>query len=802
MNSDRVLLLASSGLLALTGCSSSSSGGGSGSRSITFVDGGSTITEGATSSVQLRLNTSANLTAPATVTVSDAGSGTAALGDYTAFAPQVVTFPSGSSNGTILTVDLVSTADLSIEGGDETVGLELSLPTGAQLGGKSLHFVTIEDADLATIAFTTPSSTTPNEGVGTISLNAQLGLWGATLDLPVTVQVGLNSGGTATPGVDFTILSGTSITFPAGSVHGAMQTVEVSVVDDTDLESTETVMIELSSPSAGLVIGVNAVHSISITDDDVSTAAFVDVTSDDNPTSSGQTVQLGTQTVDAGPNAGVTLDINNLGTTAMEVSTLNLTGDVTDFSLETNLLPSATPPVPEPAVFPLAALVEERPLEGCVLEMDAASIAVLGTSEALHMQSVPMPGGGELELVLERLRSPWAPDAILAIDGVEHAVDEVLGDFSAWRGSAVGFPDSEAFLSFSSLGSRGWIRLGPEQGLLHLISENPEPGGGAPPARLVWDQQVIAASESLPQVCETTLYPPQETPSAGTTPPLAGLSVGFTTPDCRLAIETDFQYFQLFASSGAATTYATQLVAALSDRYEQDVQTTLSIAYLGLHTNSNDGWDAPDSPTAGTVDLINEFRAAWAPSSWPASADLAHFLSGAELGGGVAYVNVLCSQSFGFGVSANLDGFIDWGSFDGSPSPLNWDFVVTSHEIGHNFGSLHTHEYCPPLDVCYSNCNGSTVCSLGTIMSYCHTCGGLGSIQPSFHAHTSAAMRANVMSSCLGDSTLAGMGTASFSLRFEPTSSPGAKSVTLSFTHDAGNAPSPYQLTVTGNAIP
>jgi hypothetical protein len=69
-----------------------------------------------------------------------------------------------------------------------------------------------------------------------------------------------------------------------------------------------------------------------------------------------------------------------------------------------------------------------------------------------------------------------------------------------------------------------------------------------------------------------------------------------------------------------------------------------------------------------------------------------------------------------------------------------WDFMCASHEIGHNFGSGHTHCYSPVVDSCCtcateSQCPGGTGAGpvppeKGTIMSYCHLRpGGYGNIK-------------------------------------------------------------------------
>jgi hypothetical protein len=99
-------------------------------------------------------------------------------------------------------------------------------------------------------------------------------------------------------------------------------------------------------------------------------------------------------------------------------------------------------------------------------------------------------------------------------------------------------------------------------------------------------------------------------------------------------------------------------------------------------------------------------------------------------------------------VSANLAGFF--------PTPLvdnngqNWDIMVVAHELGHNFGAPHTHNYNPPLDGCGLSPSDCTVANqdAGTIMSYCHLCaGGVQNIKLQFHPANIATMEQHLASS-------------------------------------------------------
>ncbi|QDV09991.1 Calx-beta domain protein [Planctomycetes bacterium Poly30] len=789
-----------------------------------------------------------------TVTVSDLGSGTATAGsDYAAFDPFVVTFPAGSVTGDSVTVSLTMLPDTVAEGANETIRFGLSGASNASVVGITQTTVDINDSQTASLSFQTSSTVTPDESSSSYPLTIQLDLsLGATLGFDVNTLLQDDGTGTATAGADYVAVPSTPVQFAAGTPSGAQQQITLQVLDDTDSEGMEFFAVHLTGLGLDQLERVGPTrHILNITDDESAPTAVMSATSGPTGTETthagaGDDLQLGFALDGAGPNLGSLLIVTNAGGQPMSLGQPLLSGtNETDFKVEVDgaSLPSgmnAASGMTPPSEFAdlgapfvrrdAAALGHPGSADsslgaglGLSVTLDEAALVDLSAVDRVRFHGFPLPGNlGEVTLELERIPLPVAADAILFVDGqpIPGGPGALLSDLTTWRGRVVEIPDSTAFLAFNTgVGPRGFIQLPfGENSMIHIASEAPSTGSMPATSRIIHESELagLPASER-PALCGGQLYAPGTAPrtdlaSMGYAPLLGALDSGFTPPtgsspgtsstvvaNCRLALETDFQLYQKLGSSAALTEYVTSLVAAISDQYFEDAQVTLSIAYLGIHTTSNDGWTTPDGPGTAS-DMLAEFRTAWNTSGWPATADLAHFLSGASLGGGVAYVDVLCHQTYGYGVSGNLNGLIDWQTWTGNAGSFTWDFVVFAHELGHNFGTTHTHEYCPPLDHCYAGCESSTQCSQGTIMSYCHTCGGMDNIDLHFHPVVSDVMRTEIQNSCLGDALMQAGNEIRYRLRFDPRSGTGAKSATLRFTHDAPNAPNPFDITLRGTA--
>ena len=270
----------------------------------------------------------------------------------------------------------------------------------------------------------------------------------------------------------------------------------------------------------------------------------------------------------------------------------------------------------------------------------------------------------------------------------------------------------------------------------------------------------------------------------------------------EIAVETDWELTEGFSGdTEASEAYALSLIAAVSEIYDRDAGASLTVSFLRVWADPDDLWTE-----SGTSAQLTQFREYWNDNMPYADVPrhTAHFLSGRQLegAGGVAYLPGLCQGPWAYGLSAHLSGSFPYPLIDNDPG--NWDLVVVAHELGHNFGTGHTHDgYCPPLDQCYTNCSGPTICSQGTLMSYCHLCaGGMNNINLEFHPIVSNQMRSEVDSSCLTQSGLPSLDFVNYLIRFNPSTGTGAKAASLRFAHDAPNTATPFVIGLTGTSTP
>ncbi len=206
----------------------------------------------------------------------------------------------------------------------------------------------------------------------------------------------------------------------------------------------------------------------------------------------------------------------------------------------------------------------------------------------------------------------------------------------------------------------------------------------------------------------------------------------------KVAIDVDYFTYGAYGNSVAnASAYTLALMSATSAVYVKDMNIQLIVGYLRVWTTQD-----PYTSTDGST-LLNQFRTEWVNTQGSVDRVIAHLVSRRNNlnVAGIAYLNVLCNTSFGYGLSATLNGTIN------QLPAYSYDVVVIAHEMGHNFGSPHTHN-CSwaggPIDTCVEvegGCySGPTHPTAGTIMSYCDIVPG-GSVIMDFGDQPGALIR-------------------------------------------------------------
>jgi len=246
--------------------------------------------------------------ATGTVTVNYATSnGTAvAPGDYNTTSG-TLNFSAGQTSNTVWVLSVDDTAAES----NETLTVTLSSPTGATIG-TATGTGTINDNDTS-IATLSIGNTSATEGG---SLGFTVTRTGNTASAVSASYA--SASGIATTGSDFTGVSGT-VNFAANQTTAS---IPVSTINDTTVESAETMTVTLSAPSSGAVIGT-ATGTGTITDDDAPPA----------------TLAIGNATIAEGGSLSFTVTRGGNATTAVSASYTTASGTAisgSDFNFASN----------------------------------------------------------------------------------------------------------------------------------------------------------------------------------------------------------------------------------------------------------------------------------------------------------------------------------------------------------------------------------------------------------------------------------------------------------------------------------
>ena len=443
------------------------------------------------------------------------------------------------------------------------------------------------------------------------------------------------------------------------------------------------------------------------------------------------------------------------------------------------------------AVRPADRLVATRPGplygtpdggEGELLAFDsrlAPALASLGTGERIAVDAWPVAPGISRTMILTRTEV-YASDARIVAIGKSGEVAVPRSTWAFFQGRDVSGSARVAFALDPETGAMRGLASS-ERGLHEL----------RPPEAWTGGRHCLAASETrdadgAPRTWECSGEELPLEPSGPLVPASAGREalsgrapLAAFTKYAVVAIDTDNEFMgtKFLDNTTNATNYIANLFNLMNLIYERDVQLHLLQGYTILRLSSvTDPYTINVNGNADSTEL-GEFRTYWNGHYGSVKRLVAALLSGKQPSGNSASGIAYTSQSPSFTVLCGTSGYSFSQVFKFQQDTSAWDVLITAHEIGHNFGSPHTHCYSPPADQCFStsspcfvgtnSCPGVAVynghTSNGTLMSYCHLLGCPGGDTLVFHPRSlSEYMNGNVSlaSSCIFNGSVAPAGPA------------------------------------------
>lgn len=400
------------------------------------------------------------------------------------------------------------------------------------------------------------------------------------------------------------------------------------------------------------------------------------------------------------------------------------------------------------APLALATYLAGLPLQAAEQQLhfkEADFAQALYQAKQVQLAAVPLEANRSAELELEQFQV-FAPDASIVVKSATGTQTLPLPQTSYFKGKIRDQENSAAFVATDAIGNtRSIIQA---EGQIYVNNSSAQStqftARALNPAQDFKQKSFECGIEGA-----TQFKPPLVEGVKAKLRSALEAEASNDTYIADLIIETDYEFYSLFNNTSTAAQYVADLIAYVSSLYAAEINTKLRLKQVVLYTSPNDPWTAEETSSA-----LYEIQAYYLANHADTKRTTVHFLSGKDMNGGVAYMNSICTApayagrqgSYDFGVSGSISG-----SFTPNSPLIVWDAYVVAHELGHNFGSSHTHsydidhDYSLPIDCCYAQ-SGQGVCqnypprmnlpglgSLtggtsathpGTIMSYCHLVSG------------------------------------------------------------------------------
>lgn len=377
-----------------------------------------------------------------------------------------------------------------------------------------------------------------------------------------------------------------------------------------------------------------------------------------------------------------------------------------------------------------------------LLDVDALAFAELrraGRGESVRLESFPFAPSATGDLLLERFEVT-TPDAQILVQTARGTDILPMPAVAHFRGRLEGDVDSRVYVGVHAgflvaivKTAAGVVYVGPEGSVAgpvqHVLrtADSPLNAEFAPTGwRCDADDLLQALVGNAAPAGEPSLRPSAARSTQAT----------MVLKEATISVETDQELLAKYSGNvSAMSAYITSLFGQMSVIYERDLQVNLTVNRIQAWTTT----DPYSSTSARTqLDEIGDWWHANRPkASYPRTA--VHYMSGKPVSGGIAWLDVLCVGDFSQG--GHWGGAYGVTQVNAAYPASPWDLVGVAHELGHNFGSPHTHCYSPPIDMCHGGeggCYSGPIVNPGplggTIMSYCHLLsGGYGNLDLRFH---------------------------------------------------------------------